>query len=219
MKAWTVVIGVLLSACGATEGSTLTNDELDVVVVGSGRVASGGGFIDCPGFCSHTYPSNRTSDDDVTIQLTATPAAGWAFSSWSLNCGGQGLTITVTLVPNDKVTCIATFTAAAAPDLSGTWTLYDNATTVHSPSETTTIAPFTGTAFTGTNNVAGTVRDITGTYVGTAVNWTRWADINHTQCHEKETLTADLNANPKTMNGNIVDCTGGLGRVVLWKHN
>jgi hypothetical protein len=60
------------------------NDNLTVSVTGSGTVASSPSGISCPSTCSHAF----TGGSQVT--LTASPAAGWAFSSWSGACSGSG---------------------------------------------------------------------------------------------------------------------------------
>jgi Ca2+-binding RTX toxin-like protein len=74
---------------------------LDVIPSGDGSVASSLEGIDCPSDCSATY------DDGTTVSLTASPAAGWGFSSWSgAGCSGGG-DCTVTMEADEDVT--ATF--------------------------------------------------------------------------------------------------------------
>jgi len=58
------------------------NHSLNVTVSGNGTVT--GNQIACPGDCSGSY-SNGT-----VVGLVATPAAGWALSSWSGACSGNG---------------------------------------------------------------------------------------------------------------------------------
>jgi len=57
---------------------------LTVTTSGDGSVTSTDGFINCPGTCSHSYPSN------TRVTLNATPAAGWTFSGWTGACSGTG---------------------------------------------------------------------------------------------------------------------------------
>ena len=52
---------------------------------GSGQVTSSPAGIDCPGTCASAYPAG------TKVTLTATPAAGSRFQSWTGEfCGGQG---------------------------------------------------------------------------------------------------------------------------------
>jgi len=74
---------------------------LTVSTRGNGSVTSTDGFINCPGTCNHTYPSNSP------VTLNATPAQGWIFSGWSGACSGKGacnLTMTKNLSVSAKFT-------------------------------------------------------------------------------------------------------------------
>jgi hypothetical protein len=51
---------------------------------GSGTVTSPDTFINCPGLCSHAYPSG------TPVTLTAAPAAGSQFTGWLGACTGTG---------------------------------------------------------------------------------------------------------------------------------
>jgi len=57
---------------------------LAVSVTGSGTVTSTDGFINCPGTCTHLYPTN------APVTLNATPASGWTFAGWTGACSGTG---------------------------------------------------------------------------------------------------------------------------------
>src|SRR5208337_2984432 len=46
---------------------------LTVSPIGNGMVTSTDGFINCPGTCSYSYPSN------TQVTLNATPDQGWVF--------------------------------------------------------------------------------------------------------------------------------------------
>jgi hypothetical protein len=58
------------------------NHSLTVTVSGNGTVT--GNQIACPGDCSGSYANG------TVVGLVATPAAGWALSSWSGACSGNG---------------------------------------------------------------------------------------------------------------------------------
>ncbi|MGA2905425.1 MAG: hypothetical protein ABSD98_16485, partial [Candidatus Korobacteraceae bacterium] len=57
---------------------------LTVSTAGNGTVTSTDGYIDCPGTCSHTYPSL------TQVMLNASPAQGWSLSGWTGACMGVG---------------------------------------------------------------------------------------------------------------------------------
>lgn len=75
---------------------------LQVSVTGSGSVASSPAGISCGATCSAPFATAST------VTLTATPAAGFALSSWGGACSGSG-SCTVTMNGNQLVS--ATFTA------------------------------------------------------------------------------------------------------------
>ncbi len=81
---------------------TMNTDTLTVSTVGAGTVTSTDGFINCPGTCSHIYQHN------AQVTLTATAAAGWAFSAWGGACSGSNPSCTFTMPQNQAVT--GTFT-------------------------------------------------------------------------------------------------------------
>ena len=73
---------------------------------GSGTVTSTPAGINCGSVCSSPF------DALTQVTLTAAPAAGSAFASWSGSCVGTALTCTLT--PNDFGTAVtATFTSTA----------------------------------------------------------------------------------------------------------
>ena len=65
----------------------LTYETLTVSTSGNGAVTSTDGNIDCPGTCSYSY-------QNAQVTLNATPASGWAFSSWGGACSGSDLPAT-----------------------------------------------------------------------------------------------------------------------------
>lgn len=79
-----------------------TNATLTVTITGNGTVMSAPSGIDCTSTtCSATFPAGST------IILTATPATGFMFSSWSAGCTPSGNQCTLTL--NSNTTIGATF--------------------------------------------------------------------------------------------------------------
>jgi hypothetical protein len=83
-----------ISPGGGTPGLTVS-------VTGSGTVTSNTGGISCPSTCSAGFSSG------TQVTLTATPASGSTFSSWSGACSGSGSCV-VTMNTAKSVT--ATFT-------------------------------------------------------------------------------------------------------------
>ncbi len=76
-------------------------ETLSITLWGSGTVTGSDGYINCGLTCSHLYASG------AQVTLTATPAQGWSFSSWSGCDVVNGNVCTVTLYTNRNVT--ATF--------------------------------------------------------------------------------------------------------------
>jgi uncharacterized repeat protein (TIGR02543 family) len=87
------------TTCTATF-NLLPTYTLTVSRSGSGSVVSTPAGIDCGSDCTDTYVSGSV------VALTATPEAGYAFSSWSGSCSGTG-TCSVTMSAARSVT--ATF--------------------------------------------------------------------------------------------------------------
>src|SRR4029077_3252737 len=105
---------------GASFAATVQNDSLQVTVGGSGTVTSSPAGINCSGStgCSQTFANG------TRITLTAAPATGNAFSSWSGACSGTATTCTVTMTA-PTLTVGATFAPVVVYDtlqvtLSGT---------------------------------------------------------------------------------------------------
>jgi hypothetical protein len=76
--------------------------SLNISVVGSGRVTSMPGGIDCGADCAENYNSG------ANVTLTATPGTGFRFSGWSGACSGGGACVAA-MSANRTVT--ATFAA------------------------------------------------------------------------------------------------------------
>jgi subtilase family serine protease len=86
----------LASAWNGTTFATLTVNK-----TGSGTVTSSDGHINCGNICTFTYNSG------AHVTLTATPAPGWIFSSWSGCDSTQNNTCSVTM--NNSRTVQVTF--------------------------------------------------------------------------------------------------------------
>jgi len=112
---WIELIIILLMAIGLPPVAEATNYTLAPNIAGQGTVKSADGKINCTdgsGTCSASYPAG------TSVQLTATAASGWTFSSWSSaaypsTCGG-GNPCSVTMTQNLGPT--ATFTFAGPAD-------------------------------------------------------------------------------------------------------
>lgn len=104
---------LLLGACG---GGSVSSDPgtppsavlnpLTVSVAGNGSVASAPTGISCGPSCTASFAEN------VSVTLTATPAAGQVFSGWGGDCAGAAPTCTVTMQAARTVT--AGFNAPSA---------------------------------------------------------------------------------------------------------
>jgi hypothetical protein len=103
------------------------NDGLTVSVTGSGTVSSNPSGISCPSTCSHAF----TGGSQVT--LTASPAAGWAFSSWSGACSGSG---GCTVQMNAAASVTATFVqnATLSVTVTGSGTVTSSPAGINCPS-------------------------------------------------------------------------------------
>ena len=106
-----VLVPVLSSVVTLTVTTTPpTTATLAVTVVGSGSVTSAPAGIACGADCSEVYAVN------TIVTLTATPAAGFAFSAWSgdADCSDGSVTMSAARA------CTATFTATTG-SLTGSW--------------------------------------------------------------------------------------------------
>ncbi len=141
------------AAKSVTATFTLNTYTLSVNKTGSGTVTSSPTGINCGSDCSEVY------DHGTAVTLTATPAAGWTFSSWGGACSGSTPTCSATMDAAKSVT--ATFTLnkyTLTVNKTGTGTVtstptgincgttcskdYDHGTTV-----TLTATPATGWSF------------------------------------------------------------------------
>ncbi|MGB6849446.1 MAG: M12 family metallo-peptidase [Thermoanaerobaculia bacterium] len=87
------------------EGPTLSVGKTGT---GSGTVTSSPAGISCGSDCSETYPEGT----QPAVVLTATPAAGSVFTSWSGDCSGSSPDFSIT-VSTDK-SCTASFDSSSS---------------------------------------------------------------------------------------------------------
>lgn len=127
VAATAVTLLLALAALAVQASPAFAQDEtLTVTRTGAGTVTSDPAGINCGDDCSEPYPS---STDQVCIEngpcrnvtlyqsvtLTAAPAPGWAFQSWSSNCSGTGTTCTVAV--NEATESVsATFIRISPPN-------------------------------------------------------------------------------------------------------
>lgn len=83
---------------GAYESSSVNSVALTLTTVGNGTVTCNGGA------CQSSYPAGDT------VNLVATPASGFTFKGWTVDCSGTNATTTVTM--NAVKNCTATFEKA-----------------------------------------------------------------------------------------------------------
>ncbi len=102
-----VLMSAARSVSATFQGGT-AGSQLNVSVIGAGRVTGGG--ISC-GSGSSTCTAGETSGSTVT--LTATPASGATFTRWGGACSGTARTCIVTMSAAKSVT--ATFSGAGTP--------------------------------------------------------------------------------------------------------
>lgn len=82
---------------------------LSVFLTGSGTVTSLDRAISCGSICSHAYANGST------VTLTATPASGWSFQSWSGGCSGSSVSCTVSMSAAQSVTAVFLPTPSVPP--------------------------------------------------------------------------------------------------------
>lgn len=99
---------------------------LSVSIVGQGTVSGGSSGINCsptsPTTCSKTFPTG------TQVSLTATPSAGWQFSSWGGSCSGKTspCIVTIDLAKNVTATFLQqTAGGGAQPSLATIGTFRD----------------------------------------------------------------------------------------------
>ncbi len=95
-------VGSLQTATAQKHWVAGVSRALTVNVVGSGSVGSSPAGISCPTTCTANFA------DGVSVGLTPTAAAGFAFTGWSVACAGSGA-CNVTMDADKSVT--ATFSA------------------------------------------------------------------------------------------------------------
>ena len=98
--------------------ATFSLPLLTVATSGAGSVTSADGAINCGSLCSASYASG------TVVTLTATPAAGNQFTSWSGACSGASTTCQVTMTAARSVTAsfapVSNTTTALTVNMAGT---------------------------------------------------------------------------------------------------
>src|SRR5438876_3912423 len=106
---------------------------LDVATVGNGTVAKS--------------PDQPSYDHGSTVQLTATPAAGFHFTGWSGDASGSDNPLSVTMDAAKSITAtfaINIYTITASADANGTITPSAAVSVNHGDSQSFTAKPGTG---------------------------------------------------------------------------
>ena len=98
---------VTLSLPAASPAASTPPGSISVTLVGSGRVQSAPGGIDCGATCTATFPL------ESPVRLNATPAAGFYLAGWSGDCVGAAQACEATADENTHVQ--AQFVAGSAP--------------------------------------------------------------------------------------------------------
>jgi Fe-S cluster biogenesis protein NfuA len=75
---------VTLDSDRSVQATFVKTRGVNVTIGGSGSVSGADGAIDCPTTCAATLP------EGTALLLTATPATGWAFRTWTGACTGTG---------------------------------------------------------------------------------------------------------------------------------
>ena len=95
----------VMASCGVTEALAPTKFTLTVTQSGDGGVTSSPGGISTN---ANGGSSSSEYNENTSVTLTATPAAGWEFSSWGGDCSTAATTCQVTMSSNRSAS--ATFT-------------------------------------------------------------------------------------------------------------
>jgi Divergent InlB B-repeat domain len=103
------------------------NDGLTVSVTGSGTVASNPSGISCPSTCSHAFIGGSQ------VTLTASPTAGWVFSSWGGACSGSG-GCTVQMNAASSVTATFVQNATLTVNVTGSGSVTSSPAAINCPS-------------------------------------------------------------------------------------
>lgn len=199
------------------------NYTLAVTTSGSGTVTDSTNAISCGSSCSASYALGST------ITLTATPASGSTFSSWTGCTTVDGATCTVVLSATTAVT--ATFATATAPTLtvvragSGSGVVTSSPTGIScgatcsstyasGTSVTLTAAASTGSTFTGWSGggCSGTGTCTVSVSAATSVTATFAADVNYTLSYVKAgTGSGSVSSSPSGINACSSSCSASFG--------
>ena len=131
---------------GVTYTFTLVSEQLSVTVAGTGTgtVTSVPSGVNCTGTAgTDTGTCSPSFGYDTSVTLTAVPATGSVFSSWSGACTGTATTCTVTMSAAESTTATFTYvgTSTLTVAVTGSGTVTDSIGAINCPS--TCSAPFT----------------------------------------------------------------------------
>ena len=96
-----IALAVLVLGVGNAAGRPQTTSTIVVEVIGLGTISGSSNSIHCG---SEGNECVRTFSNDAVITLSANPANGWSFGSWSgSGCSGTGTCVIHTNVAGDKI--------------------------------------------------------------------------------------------------------------------
>ncbi len=104
---------VTLNAAASVSASFMQLIPLTVGITGSGTVTSNPSGVTCPADC------NEALMPSIQITLTAAPAAGNSFDSWTGACAGQSASCTFTMDSAKSATAVFRANAAPPPPSGG----------------------------------------------------------------------------------------------------
>jgi len=130
-------------------------------------------------------PDQASYASGSTVQLTATPAAGWSFSGWSGDASGSSSPLTVSMTGNKTVTATFTqnqYTVTASTVGQGTVSKTPSqATYTYGASVQVTATPASGWAFTGwSGDLSGSANPATVTMSGNKAVTATFTQIMYT---------------------------------------
>ena len=191
--------------------------NVTVTGAGSGTVTSSPSGISCPSGCSASY------DTGTEVTLTAAPASGSTFASWSGACGGSSQTASVTLAAGRS--CTATFdveqftlsltiagsgsgSVTSSPSgincASGCSASYDTGTEV-----TLTAAPASGSTFASWSGACGGNSQTTSVTMDAARSCTATFDVEQQETATLNVTVTGAGSGTVTSSPSGISCPSG----------
>ena len=212
------------AAKSATATFTQISYALTVTAPTNGSVSSSPSGISCGSTCSASYASG------TSVTLTATPAAGYTFTSWGGSCSGTATTCTLTMSAAKSVT--TTFTqityslgvtvsgsgsVSSSPSgiscgstCSATYTSGTSVTLTATPSAGYTFSGWSGGSCTGTSTCVLTMtaaKSATATFVLTTYTLSVTAPTNGSVSSSPSGISCGSNCSASYTNGTSVTLT------------